>query len=99
VNPAGTPRLVKPPFGSNAPIVDVYASPPAFTAIGRVWAGMPEDEVSTPLAEAKSLSASAKLSSTPLHDEIFTPPSLTDWWRYARTARIWPDTELESGKF
>ncbi len=60
---------------------------------------MPVDEVSTPLALASSLSASAKLSSTPPHDEIFTPPSLTGWWRYARTAKIWPDVELESGKF
>src|SRR5213593_77773 len=93
-----TPVNPPPPVVSNAPIVAVYTSPPAFTAIGRVWAGMLAP-TSVPLAWATSLSAAAKLSSMPLHAEILMPPSTTRWCINARTARIWPDTELESGKF
>src|SRR6266516_962604 len=101
--PKGVPGALTPvnsiaPVVSNAPIVAVYTIPPAFTAIGRVWAGM-LPPVSVPLAWATSLSAAAKLSSMPLHAEILMPPSTTRWCMNARTARIWPDTELESGKF
>ena len=101
--PKGVPGALTPvnsiaPVVSNAPIVAVYTIPPAFTAIGRVWAGM-LPPVSAPLAWATSLSPAAKLSSMPLHAEILMPPSTTRWCINARTARIWPDTELESGKF
>src|SRR5437773_2619475 len=90
-----TPVNPPPPVVSNAPIVAVYTIPPAFTAIGRVWAGM-LPPVSAPLAWATSLSPAAQLSSMPLHAEILMPPATTRWRIDARTASIWPDAELHS---
>src|SRR6266436_6864668 len=83
---------------STAPIVTVTATAPALTLTGAVCAA--KKPVSDPVAVKWSgPNATAKLSSTPVHAEIAMPPSDTDWLRYARTARIWPDTELVSGKF
>jgi len=69
------------------------------TAVGPAWAVV--TVAADPLSEWCSPTAVAKLSSTPVHEEIVRPPSVTDCAKYARTARISlaPGSVLGSGKF
>src|ERR1700741_4228483 len=82
-------------------IVTVYATAPALIAIGPAWAGMAVPAAPEPEFERWPPSATAKLSSTPVHEEIATPPSETDCDKYAPTARmsLWLGSVLGSGKF